>query len=671
MRRRRRFINVLKYLLRDDFTTDLAAGSVNGTPAEPGPGVRSVVDTTSNISISGGKAIFASGKTPASYNDPYLDCSPVITLKTGNAFIVDIAGLPSNAWLYIGFTYNHAIDLNYHGITLAAQKINIGGYFYTYGTALESFTPATPYQFRIIQWAYGAICEIRGGAFTDWTVLGIMCKKGFATTYAQQYASIHYYSGSAFNINEVSVKKLMGGYALDYGIAVSRVEQPLAGTDAICDPNGFVIYNWTPAAGEVIELDVRRTDADNRWIIRCNQAGSTMKIIKREAGSETEVGSVAATITPGNLYQLFVRMVSASIRAIFQRSTPVTVVYNSATFNQTATGVHVNHDGSELSVWPRKVGTSHPLQLNLSLITPQAYQTFQRIGDGTGTIALAGKSVGLPAETSLDHSFNGGAYSAALTGQAAGQGRVIRRRSGGGLTSSTYVDLVGIGEVFAVAGQSNSTPQATNTQNYSHATLKAGMYGSQGSPIYTDFVNLSVKSWWPKVATDLMATLTLPVGFIPGGWTSTSIANWQKVGGLATPITGYTCYSLLVKRIQDATSSGTPPRCILWWQGETDVGLVTPRATYLAALTQLADDLYADTGCKLMPCKLGNSWGGSAPWLAINGAIGDAWAAGGNILTGPDFSDLVPSSGQHFVSDAEMVTVGGRWATAISAAFGW
>lgn len=34
----------ITWLLRDDFTTDLAAGSVNGTAAEPGPGTRGVVD---------------------------------------------------------------------------------------------------------------------------------------------------------------------------------------------------------------------------------------------------------------------------------------------------------------------------------------------------------------------------------------------------------------------------------------------------------------------------------------------------------------------------------------------------------------------------------------------------------------------------------------------------
>lgn len=47
----------IAWLLRDEFTTDRAAGAVNGTAAEPGPGTRTVVDTQSYLSISGGKLL--------------------------------------------------------------------------------------------------------------------------------------------------------------------------------------------------------------------------------------------------------------------------------------------------------------------------------------------------------------------------------------------------------------------------------------------------------------------------------------------------------------------------------------------------------------------------------------------------------------------------------------
>ena len=61
----------LSWLLRDDFTTDLPAGSVNGTAAEPGPGTRTVHDIENKISIAEGKLQLANQATPSWY-DEYL-----------------------------------------------------------------------------------------------------------------------------------------------------------------------------------------------------------------------------------------------------------------------------------------------------------------------------------------------------------------------------------------------------------------------------------------------------------------------------------------------------------------------------------------------------------------------------------------------------------------------
>src|SRR3990167_322284 len=53
--------SVLSYTLNDQFTTDRAAGAVNGTSAEPTGGTRTVVDTNSKLSISGSQLSFATG----------------------------------------------------------------------------------------------------------------------------------------------------------------------------------------------------------------------------------------------------------------------------------------------------------------------------------------------------------------------------------------------------------------------------------------------------------------------------------------------------------------------------------------------------------------------------------------------------------------------------------
>jgi hypothetical protein len=51
----------IHYLLRDDFTDTVAAGSVNGTTATPTGGVRTVIDTNSKLSIASGTLLAPTG----------------------------------------------------------------------------------------------------------------------------------------------------------------------------------------------------------------------------------------------------------------------------------------------------------------------------------------------------------------------------------------------------------------------------------------------------------------------------------------------------------------------------------------------------------------------------------------------------------------------------------
>ena len=70
IQRRRLFnaLNQIQYLLNDTFTTDRAAGAVNGTASEPTGPARDLVDTGGNISIAGGYLVRAGG----SVSDPVL-----------------------------------------------------------------------------------------------------------------------------------------------------------------------------------------------------------------------------------------------------------------------------------------------------------------------------------------------------------------------------------------------------------------------------------------------------------------------------------------------------------------------------------------------------------------------------------------------------------------------
>jgi len=91
-----RFLGPPYYLVNDTFTTDLAAGSVNGTDAEPGPGRRTVKDNSNVLSLSGGAAICASGAS----NDPRVGYERV-AVERGRIFIAEI--VPGSTSLDVGF----------------------------------------------------------------------------------------------------------------------------------------------------------------------------------------------------------------------------------------------------------------------------------------------------------------------------------------------------------------------------------------------------------------------------------------------------------------------------------------------------------------------------------------------------------------------------------------
>lgn len=78
----------ITWLLRDDFITDRAAGSVNGTAAEPGPGSRMVTDTLGNkVSISSGKLYMGS---QSSWSSPSLVYTPSSAYTAGRMVFIHV-----------------------------------------------------------------------------------------------------------------------------------------------------------------------------------------------------------------------------------------------------------------------------------------------------------------------------------------------------------------------------------------------------------------------------------------------------------------------------------------------------------------------------------------------------------------------------------------------------
>lgn len=197
-----RFIGPPYYLLNDTFTTARSAGAVNGTRAEPGPGVRTVLDTNSKLSLSGGALTLVTGA--AGNFDPTIIYTGLtravgrvlVAQMTVTANRAQLGWLGNNTATTASITNARAAAFDQNTTTL--NVISNSGV----GIAVATVVLSTSYQFAVVARAAGAFYFIKGGAFTNWTLLyvhttnsqGILypffCNIGTTTAFTADYMRV-------------------------------------------------------------------------------------------------------------------------------------------------------------------------------------------------------------------------------------------------------------------------------------------------------------------------------------------------------------------------------------------------------------------------------------------------------------------------------------------------
>ena len=346
---------------------------------------------------------------------------------------------------------------------------------------------------------------------------------------------------------------------------------------------------------------------------------------------------------------------------------------------------------SRRHLWSAKYSQGPSSQVGtgtLTLVNPVAYRGFQPNAFDNGSIAVNGTYTGQQGAVEaswaggawniIDPSPSGGNFSGLLNGQSGGQGTLSVRWVGnpGSVVTQT---LIGVGDIFIIGGQSNAVGMTSGNQSYSHATLKPFMLGNDynwkeltdpvdrnTNQIDTVSSDICGGSCYPYIATQYMASRGIPCGFVPCAKGGSQISDWAVPTNHQDRTTLYG--SMVYRTLQ------TGAKCVLWWQGESDVIFGTTQASYNSQLDAIANAFYADTGIKLMVCKLEDMsnagvWAGNE--AAVNAAITEAWGDNGNILQGPDLSTWTPNGDIHYTSDEASSVVGPAWWTAIRTAFGW
>ncbi|WP_435894046.1 sialate O-acetylesterase [Oceaniferula spumae] len=264
-----------------------------------------------------------------------------------------------------------------------------------------------------------------------------------------------------------------------------------------------------------------------------------------------------------------------------------------------APGIVVN----EIDVHGYPTGTTPP---SVSLTHPTTRQIIQREADNTAGIPVSGtysgsadsieaRVVAGDSGTSsdwqtVDISPSDGNFSGTLADiQAGGWYTLEVRKVEGGVSGGvTTLDRVGVGDIYVIAGQSNSanfgSPAITSTEDRVSARLSTTANSWEHASDPLPIANGSGGSPWTRLGDLLVASEDIPIGFISVGQGGTSVQQWVT--------------SLYASRLKPTVESLPVNgfKAVLWHQGESDANSGTSHADYESRLLTIIANSRTDAG---------------------------------------------------------------------------
>jgi hypothetical protein len=177
--------------------------------------------------------------------------------------------------------------------------------------------------------------------------------------------------------------------------------------------------------------------------------------------------------------------------------------------------------------------------------------------------------------------------------RAGGWYKVEVRASKGGqpVAQPATVEKLGVGEVFLIAGQSNSTNAGEHKITQSSGMVSS--FGGTGAWRIADDPQPGVHdktqggSPWPAFGDAMYAKYKVPIGIASTGHGGTSTKQWDP-----KPLTEGSLFMWTMHRIHQLGPGGF--RALLWHQGESDVGMSTDE--YVKRLTEIIEASKREAG---------------------------------------------------------------------------
>lgn len=337
--------------LLDNFTTNAAAPLSVPRNAEPGPGVfpSVLVDTGNRVSIAGNK-LRLSLTAGTQYGDPGA-WGAGIARAAGRTIRGTIRWTNSTSRGNFGWGNDQNGTLDENAIQLIGSQLNplIGAVAVV---ALATQAVDTNYDLAVVLRSAGAYYVIDGKL--EW----VDVTKNTATVYPSIIGG-NLGGTQTLDVDNLQLVDYGSPWNTDWGLATNRVATPGVNEVTTSVANALVEMTWTAVTGQVWNFMTRRTDDDNCWIIRADQANSKIYLYEKQGGVETErgaTGGTAQTWTNGVATRVVVVQDDDTIKVftIIAGGNPtLKITYTSASFNNTATGVKTDRAGTNLVAWPR------------------------------------------------------------------------------------------------------------------------------------------------------------------------------------------------------------------------------------------------------------------------------------------------------------------------------
>jgi hypothetical protein len=317
------------YDLNDEFITADDAPVASPRTCEPGPGALTLVETDGTWAVSGGNLDFTAQSTPAWGDQGFY--GDAVARVAGRMFMTVLNPSATNKEMWFGWSVNQRVtsDFPADGAAMAGfhststpLRLRNDDKYITLSTV--NYSTSTDYNVAIILRSAGSFIYMKGGAYTDWSLLYVEDTDSTATLYP--VVSVKNHSGSFDDFRIPSLPYIPTPLAYD---TFTRDDSDSLGSTETTGPDGqgCVARAWTESNGD---WDIISNKAQNvgsapggaSWVLSTDVTDSDMFVecVQQSTSASGDMGIVWRYTDNDNLWAAL-GSVASNTWILYERTT--------------------------------------------------------------------------------------------------------------------------------------------------------------------------------------------------------------------------------------------------------------------------------------------------------------------------------------------------------------